>query len=84
MRFSYAAAILISSLWSGSIAPVSAADVMAPSHKSTAIRARELTGVRVYNPSHENLGAIEDLVIDPAAGKDPLCGSFVRRGVGDR
>jgi sporulation protein YlmC with PRC-barrel domain len=34
-----------------------------------AVKARDLVGVRVYNPANENLGKIEDLVANPAAGK---------------
>ena len=33
------------------------------------VRARDLSGLRVYNASDESLGKIEDLVIDPRAGK---------------
>jgi sporulation protein YlmC with PRC-barrel domain len=36
---------------------------------ATAVKARDLIGVKVYNPSNENLGKIEDLVMDPSAGK---------------
>ena len=32
-------------------------------------RVTDLIGVRVYNPSDENLGKIENLVIDPASGQ---------------
>ena len=34
-----------------------------------AVKVRDLIGVRVFNPSDENLGNIEDLVMDPASGK---------------
>ena len=34
-----------------------------------AVKVRDLIGLRVYNPSNESLGKIEDLVMDPAAGK---------------
>jgi len=33
-----------------------------------AARVRDLLGVNVYNPAHESLGEIEDLVIDPSKG----------------
>lgn len=33
------------------------------------IRSSDLSGLAVYNPNNERLGKIEDLVIDPAAGK---------------
>jgi sporulation protein YlmC with PRC-barrel domain len=33
------------------------------------VRAKDLTGLSVYNPSNESLGKIEDLVIDAQAGK---------------
>lgn len=33
------------------------------------VKVRDLIGLRVYNASNENLGKIEDLVMDPAAGK---------------
>lgn len=33
------------------------------------VRAKELTGLNVYNAENESLGEIQDLVIDPAAGK---------------
>jgi sporulation protein YlmC with PRC-barrel domain len=33
------------------------------------VRARDLTGLSVYNPSNESLGKIEDLVVDPQNGR---------------
>lgn len=40
----------------------------APDHPTVA-RARDLVGLYVYSPSNENLGKVEDLVIDPAKGQ---------------
>jgi sporulation protein YlmC with PRC-barrel domain len=37
--------------------------------KGPIVRARNLTGLSVYNPDHESLGKIEDLVIDPQSGR---------------
>jgi sporulation protein YlmC with PRC-barrel domain len=34
-----------------------------------AVRVRDLLGIKVYNPSHENIGKIEDVLMDPSAGK---------------
>jgi sporulation protein YlmC with PRC-barrel domain len=34
-----------------------------------AVKVRDMIGLRVYNASDENLGKIEDLVMDPSAGK---------------
>ncbi len=34
-----------------------------------AVRVRDMIGIRVYNSSNEDLGKIEDLVMDPSAGK---------------
>lgn len=36
---------------------------------ATILRTRDVTGLRVYNANNESLGKIEDLVIDPQAGK---------------
>jgi sporulation protein YlmC with PRC-barrel domain len=38
-------------------------------HDAGIVRAKDLTGLSVRNASNEKLGKIEDLVIDPAAGK---------------
>jgi sporulation protein YlmC with PRC-barrel domain len=35
----------------------------------TIVRGKDLTGLSVYNANNESLGKIEDLVIDPQAGK---------------
>jgi sporulation protein YlmC with PRC-barrel domain len=34
-----------------------------------AVRVKDMIGVKVYNPANENLGKIEDLVMDPATGR---------------
>jgi len=34
-----------------------------------AVRVKDMIGADVYNPSNENLGEIEDLVMDPSSGK---------------
>jgi sporulation protein YlmC with PRC-barrel domain len=45
-------------------------DVQGKEHTSTAAaKATDLIGLRVYNENNESLGKIEDLVMDPAAGK---------------
>ena len=55
-------------------------------HSDRIVRAKDLTGLSVYNADDENLGKIEDLVIDPAAGT--ICYavlSFGRvLGIGDK
>ena len=38
------------------------------SARATVVRAKDLTGLNVYNVAHESLGKIEELAIDPVAG----------------
>ena len=40
----------------------------APGSGNQIVRASDLTGLKVYNDKNENLGKVEDLVIDPTAG----------------
>lgn len=45
-------------------------DVQTRGQESTAVvKVSDMIGVRVYNQSNESLGKIEDLVMDPAAGR---------------
>jgi sporulation protein YlmC with PRC-barrel domain len=48
-------------------AQTQSADQATPS--GAVVRSSDLSGLVVYNPNNERLGKIEDLVIDPAAGK---------------
>ena len=54
--------------------------------RETVARAKDLMGLRVYSPNNEDLGKVEDLVIDPSKGKISYAvlsfGGFL--GMGDK
>ena len=50
--------------------------------KTTILRSRDVLGLRVYNAANESLGKIEDIAVDPNAGKDSLCRLVVWRHPG--